>query len=70
VASYPTSSAIQTVSARERLVPSGIALQCAWCLDWIRETRADEGPSTVAVSHGLCSDCIARLNPSETHCSS
>jgi len=70
VASYPTSAAIPTVPTRERLAPRSIALQCAWCLDWIHEIRADEGPSTVAVSHGLCSDCVGRLNPSETHCSS
>ena len=70
MASYPTSAAIQTVSTRERLASRGIALQCAWCLDWIHEIRAAEGPPTVAVSHGLCSDCVGRLNRSETHCSS
>lgn len=67
MASHPTSAAISSVSTRERLVSRGIALQCAWCLDWIHEIRADERPSTVAVSHGLCSDCVGRLNPSETH---
>jgi hypothetical protein len=67
MASHPTSAAIPTVSARERFVPRGIALQCAWCLDWIREIRADESPSTVAVSHGLCSNCVGRLNRSQTH---
>jgi len=67
MASHPTSATIPTVSARERLVPRGIALQCAWCLDWIRETRADEGALTVTVSHGLCSNCGGRLKRSETH---
>ena len=62
---HPTSTAIPTASTRERRVPSGIALQCAWCLDWIHEIRAGEVPPTVAVSHGLCSDCVGRLNRSE-----
>ena len=66
MASHATSEAIPTASTRERLVPRGIALQCAWCLDWIHEIRAGEGPPMVAVSHGLCSDCVGRLNRSET----
>ena len=61
MASHSTSAAIPTASTRERLVPSGIALQCAWCLDWIHEIREGEVPPTVAVSHGLCSDCVGRL---------
>ena len=65
MASHPTSAEIPTAATRERLVPRGIALQCAWCLDWIHEIRAGETPPTVAVSHGLCSDCVGRLNRSE-----
>jgi len=61
MASHATSAAIPTASTRERLVPGGIALQCAWCLDWIHEIREGEVPPTVAVSHGLCSDCVGRL---------